>query len=1256
MRHIIQVYLMNSDGLVRANFRVNFSTRISTHVFCNATPSVYDKLKFTMKPDPNSPSFYLYDENNVEADADNGDADVDSNSPSSFSTPPRMVSPEEDGMEVGGGSDEECSTSRQGSKRTRQEREGSDEQEDVLSSTEPVTKKRRTQEPAAQVNNNATSNTTASNTAASQSSEARDYQNLQKLVNWTCNHVMDMNQGLAFKIGDIFTPNTFAQFRNALEKAIQSNAPELVQKLFETGMQNCVPETLDTALTLANSIGAHDVIALLNPNSSSSVTTVSPNLRAPEKDWRKKVNPELDQFDIAHIIDYLTVQKKPAAAYALMFGENNTNWPKDEFKFDIFYSCPENIKTLLIKCGAECAGISHMKLVLFDSDFDQAMFRSGLLGIHLEEQSLLENQNDEERKNNVLFFAAGWGDLEVMRLLLHNGANPAAVDNEGKSVLMVAAEKGHVEIMRQLLTYPIDINATNIDSESALNFAAENGYLSACRLLIEHGARINVTYDDEALFSPAAKGHAEICKLLIEQGADDDDKSIIRNTSLSQLAKDGRLNGCKILLSLGAAINYVNGYGESILCLAAESGNLKLVTYLWNQGVSDNGVTWATSPMIMATKEQKLDIVKFFLAQGVSADLTSGNGETALLHACKQGLVEITSLLLEAGADPNLIHPNFDVPLVLAARCGSIEIIKQLLSFGADLFSDFNAGFKALKIAVGAGRTDIASLLLEAHVPVELIHSKRHEGNLVLAAMRIIHSPKFIPLLNLLLQYGAPLDATDEKGNNALMLAVASKNMQAIWVLQRYGAVIGQKNLAGKNALHIAIDAIDLSASSYFTNIPRAIDSTVDALDRSTAESNPKIANDAPIVGNDALIVGNDALILTLLMAIDQSHPNWLSLRKEAINKAKTPFTRELLLLSWAWPILSQTMNLADLAKNILNRGELARYIQFATTALPAHLSSQRIAYMLSLAGLCPSLISHIRPYIYAIPHIKSQLFGNSPIPHPSIVDSFLAGMALTLEKILIEHDGHWRPFDGALSGNAVFEFFNQVANTELSQLIEHAANHEATNTALVFETLLETCFNFTVTVPTLPHSFPEYTAVPGKLTEALMAKGIYSALAIKIETAWKATWSQFFVKLLISEYSSSSSSASSSSSSSSSSQAQSAVYDPNISFGIVDDNLLDEQANQTPAPTGPIAYLNSPQAQDLLEEFRHQLRLAVDQVGGNILDLPRANTEVSTKSTEIHSDPPPKEILANAATVYSALMFRQLNMLNQFIQSSNTS
>ena len=214
-----------------------------------------------MRPDPHSPSFYAYDENVVETDADDGDADVGSRSPPSLSTPPRMVSPEEDGMDVGGGSDEEqrASTSRQGRKRSWQEREESDEQEDLLSSTEPVTKKRRAQEPAAQANN-----TKANSTTATHPSVVREYQNLKLLVNWTCEHLLEINQGRAFRLGDTFSQNTFAHFRNALEKATQSNAPELIIKLFETGMQNCVPEAIENALAIANSMGAEDVIALLN--------------------------------------------------------------------------------------------------------------------------------------------------------------------------------------------------------------------------------------------------------------------------------------------------------------------------------------------------------------------------------------------------------------------------------------------------------------------------------------------------------------------------------------------------------------------------------------------------------------------------------------------------------------------------------------------------------------------------------------------------------------------------------------------------------------------------------------------------------------------------------------------------------------------------------------------------------------------------------------------------------------------------------
>lgn len=653
-----------------------------------------------------------------------------------------------------------------------------------------------------------------------------------------------------------------------------------------------------------------------------------------------------------------------------------------------------------------------------------------------------------------------------------------------------------------------------------------------------------------------------------------------------------------MLVSYGADINYIANSGASILCMAAESGNLELVKYLWAQGAKINEGKGETTPLIRATNKNHLEIVKFFLSKGVSVNQTDDREETALHQACKYGLIEMTMLLLEKGADPNRVNQNGDTPLVDAAIRGSVEIIRLLISHGAELFSEHNAGYRALSSAVSFAHINVVSLLLEAHVPVEPGRTKKNVAFLARAAKQIRLKTIPIRILELLLKYGASLHATDKKGNDALMLAANAKDIAAVNFLLKNGAVIGQINSNGQHALNIASSRLDISATKLNLKTNRDIE------------------------------------ILIQLLIRAQTQANWLQLRTDTINKAKNPLTREIILQSLAWPHVYDKLTLANLAKNVLNRNELKNYIQFAITASPTNLSDQTITYMLSLAGICPSLIEHIRPYIQAIPQIKSQLFGNSTIIHPSIVDSFIAGMSLTLERIRIEHGEHWKPYDGELSGSPVFQFFNQVANTELNQLIEHAANHETTNTALVFENLLEACFNSTFTAQTLPHSFPPYTAATGALTNALMAKGVYSAFATKIEAAWKATWSHFVGKPMISDSGSSSSSSSSSFSSSMSSLAQNAVYDPDHPFGVNDYGSTDEWIDQLSVPAGPVNYLYSPQGQDLLEAFRTQLRLAFDQVGENILDLPKGEAEAS----------------AEAAKIYSELMFRQLHMLKQFI------
>ena len=191
-----------------------------------------------MTPNPNPPANPQYtadDANTMNGNATNttpfnGNSPDRSkaNSPEERPSPPRMYSPETDGMDVDVEDDEKQNTKQQqrGTKRAWSEDETTNDQKEPLSSSEPLAKKQRTQE----------SITQADTSKISEQSQAREIKGVRQLVKWTCAHVLEMNQGLPFRIGDTFSSNTFAQFRNALEQAIQSNAPELVQKLLATGI------------------------------------------------------------------------------------------------------------------------------------------------------------------------------------------------------------------------------------------------------------------------------------------------------------------------------------------------------------------------------------------------------------------------------------------------------------------------------------------------------------------------------------------------------------------------------------------------------------------------------------------------------------------------------------------------------------------------------------------------------------------------------------------------------------------------------------------------------------------------------------------------------------------------------------------------------------------------------------------------------------------------------------------------------------
>ncbi|MGG4481224.1 ankyrin repeat domain-containing protein [Paenibacillus illinoisensis] len=81
-----------------------------------------------------------------------------------------------------------------------------------------------------------------------------------------------------------------------------------------------------------------------------------------------------------------------------------------------------------------------------------------------------------------LLYHASEGDIDAVKFLLENKANPdITINPDNKTSLMIAARKGEQKVVQLLLDYGADPNMVDINGCSALNFA----YYSRSSVVIE---------------------------------------------------------------------------------------------------------------------------------------------------------------------------------------------------------------------------------------------------------------------------------------------------------------------------------------------------------------------------------------------------------------------------------------------------------------------------------------------------------------------------------------------------------------------------------------------------------------------------------------------------------------------------------------------------------------------------------------------------------------------------------------------------
>lgn len=325
------------------------------------------------------------------------------------------------------------------------------------------------------------------------------------------------------------------------------------------------------------------------------------------------------------------------------------------------------------------------------------------------------------------------------------------------------------------------------------------------------------------------------------------------------------------LLAEGANPNERDAAGESLLHIAATLADTGPAWLLVRAGANIEAVDpQGVTPLMTATLNGRPEVARFLLRRGAKPNVQDKRGRSALHWASNwarpdrndrepdQARALIADYLIRFKANLNLADQSGATPLMLAAKFDHPAVAEVLLAFGARPMLRDHLGRTALTFAAWLGPKDpiVVSLLDKGILPgvTEFLEFKmsakalpliRRGGNVSIpgrygeSTLHLASATSSVACVSALLERSVPVNAADDYGWTALMLAVVGRpnatqlsgmstfhpegteaeRLEIVKALVGAKAKTALRNKAGQSALDLAEQTVQESIIAYLRRV-----------------------------------------------------------------------------------------------------------------------------------------------------------------------------------------------------------------------------------------------------------------------------------------------------------------------------------------------------------------------------------------------------------------------------------------------------